>query len=515
MNDRWRKKWRAEVGAVGLGNLFLAACLVAGGCENTPRDLSDAEAVASARFERVRNDPELLREFLSRMPLGADLHHHVGGAAPPGMLIDFAAESRLCLPDDPAAVWRLHTPPCDVGLREVADALRDPELRAEIERRWSMLDYESDDPKIVRTEANAHFFGIFGQIRLASRDLGRLLASVRSLAAAQGISYLETSSGWSPDRSAVRALHDVSWNDDFLKLRRQLLVDPGFLAVRDAIVAGLPTQLSRSDELLGCGRPDEDPGCGVEVRFLRIAARDQPPSTVFVQALLAYEVARASSLAVGVNLVAPETGEYSLRDYALHMRIFGKLAAFYPEVRTSLHAAEMTDAQAVALGARDHLALAIGPIDAGGAGASRIGHGVALDAERSREEVLERMRSQRIAVEINLRSNALLLGVTGEAHPLTDYLAAGVPIVLSTDDPGLMGTDLREQFALAAGYEQIGYLDLKTFVRNSVEYSFLPGTDRARLAAKLEQDLDAFELALTVGSQTQGIELATEGQGGG
>jgi adenosine deaminase len=106
------------------------------------------------------------------------------------------------------------------------------------------------------------------------------------------------------------------------------------------------------------------------------------------------------------------------------------------------------------------------------------------------------MRRQKIAVEINLRSNALLLGVSGDAHPLMDYLDAGVPVVLSTDDPGLMGTGLREQYRLAAGYNGITYLDLKQMVRNSIEYSFLEAEDRKKLAARLEQELAAFELSL-------------------
>ena len=116
--------------------------------------------------------------------------------------------------------------------------------------------------------------------------------------------------------------------------------------------------------------------------------------------------------------------------------------------------------------------------------------------QRTREQ-LERMRREGIAVEINLRSNALLLGVTGDEHPLLDYLDAGVPVVLSTDDPGLMGTGLREQFVLAAGYEQICYRDLKQIIRNSIEYSFLEDGERERLAKRLERELADFESSLT------------------
>ena len=56
-----------------------------------------------------------------------------------------------------------------------------------------------------------------------------------------------------------------------------------------------------------------------------------------------------------------------------------------------------------------------------------------------------------------------------------------------------METALRQQFLLAAGYEEVDYPTLKAFARNSVAYSFLPAPDRARLLARLDADFDAFE----------------------
>ena len=475
------------------------------GCASSPRiDDAGREAAAAARFEEVRNDRERLRGFLREMPLGGDLHHHAGGSAPPGMMIAFAAEDGLCLPRDPAAVWRLSEPPCRVDQRRVAEALDDSRFHAEISRRWSMEDFASYDPAIDRLEANEHFFAIFGKIRPMAADLGRLLAGVRSEAAGHGIIYLETSSGWVPDRRARAKLAERPMSEDLGEMRRELLADPGFQRVRDETIAALPEQLARSEELLGCAGTDPDPGCDVEVRLQRIAIRNQPPAGVFVQALLSYEVARALDHVVAVNLVAPETGEFSLRDYALHMRIYGFLAGFYPEVRCTLHAAEMTDALSVELGATEHLSLAVAAVDDGGAGAHRIGHGVALDSTTRREAVLARMRELGVAVELNLRSNELLLGVRDRDHPLPDYLAAGVPIVLSTDDAGLMLTDLTEQFELAAAFDEVDYATLKRFALNSIEYSFLAEQDKRRLLDRLRSDFDAFEARWAAASGESG-----------
>ncbi len=474
-------------------SLVAVACLLAGGCAHGPRGGLDPTAATAAHFEGVRDQPARLREFLAAMPLGGDLHHHAGGSVPPDLLIRFAAEDGLCLPDDPAAAWGLEPPPCGPGRRAAAEALVDPELHAEIERRWSMRDFAADDPGIDRRAAHDHFFGLFGQIRLATRDLARVLAAIRSLAAADGVSYLETSTGWVPDWELRTALDATPWNPDLLAMRRRLLADPRFQTLRDATTAGLARQLALSDELLGCGSEERDPGCDVLVRFQTIAGRTRSPQSVFVQTLLGYEIAQTSPLVVGVNIVAPETHSVALRDYALHMRMLGQLAPLYPAVRRALHAGEMTDREAVVHGARGHIALAIAPVEEGGAAAHRIGHGVAINAESTRDAVLKRMHEEGIAVEINLRSNELLLGVTAAAHPLADYLAAGVPVVLSTDDAGLMSTDLREQFALAAEVAEVDYQTLKTFARNSLEVSFLATADKRRLQRQLERQLEAFE----------------------
>ncbi len=51
-----------------------------------------------------------------------------------------------------------------------------------------------------------------------------------------------------------------------------------------------------------------------------------------------------------------------------------------------------------------------------------------------------------------------------------------VPVVLATDDPGIMRTTLTEQYRLVAlDYPRFRYADLCTFNRNSLEYRFLTG----------------------------------------
>ena len=55
------------------------------------------------------------------------------------------------------------------------------------------------------------------------------------------------------------------------------------------------------------------------------------------------------------------------------------------------------------------------------------------------------------------------------------YLAHGVPLTLATDDPGVSRGDLSTEFQKAVEEQGMTYKELKQFVRNSVQWSFLEG----------------------------------------
>ena len=66
----------------------------------------------------------------------------------------------------------------------------------------------------------------------------------------------------------------------------------------------------------------------------------------------------------------------------------------------------------------------------------RIGHGVDVMNETNPEQLLREMAERNIMVEICLTSNAVILGVSGPQHPLSEYMRADVPVALATDDEG-------------------------------------------------------------------------------
>ena len=66
--------------------------------------------------------------------------------------------------------------------------------------------------------------------------------------------------------------------------------------------------------------------------------------------------------------------------------------------------------------------------------AERIGHGVDVLGETDPTGLLTLLKQKGVMVEIGLSSNIQILEVSGKNHPLSSYLASGVPVALATDD---------------------------------------------------------------------------------
>jgi adenosine deaminase len=108
------------------------------------------------------------------------------------------------------------------------------------------------------------------------------------------------------------------------------------------------------------------------------------------------------------------------------------------------------------------------------------------------------MRTRKTAVEINLTSNDFILGVKGAEHPINLYHSFGVPIVISTDDPGVLRSDHSGEFVkLASRYPNFTYSDIKQFVYNSIEYSFMKEIDKSKLKKRLDREFELFEAEIS------------------
>ena len=183
----------------------------------------------------------------------------------------------------------------------------------------------------------------------------------------------------------------------------------------------LEDNIARIRTALACDPQDTQPGCRVTFRFIAQILRDTPLDDVFISTAIAAALIRVEPMVVALNYVQPEDYLVARRDYTRHMEIIRFLAA---DVPVALHAGELWIGLVPPEDLTFHIRQAVEI-----AGARRIGHGVALAFERRSTGLLAEMRRTQVAVEINLTSNDVILGVRGKDHPLTAYLAAGVPVV--------------------------------------------------------------------------------------
>lgn len=423
-----------------------------------------SEDRAAAWFEAHRGRPPMLRMFLQRMPKGGDIHVHLTGAVYAESYLGWAAAAGLCASPATGAIGACATPPGDA--RPVTEALRDPGFYAAIVDGLSTRNL-GNRPQ----SGHDQFFAAFGRFRgAATKDrYADMIAELATRAADQHVSYLEIMLTLAADTFWPLAGQTPFDAADFAASRQRLLA-----AGLDGIVTETRGELDEMERkiaaALGCGRDPAPPACRVERRYLQQASRASEPSQVFAQLVLGFELARTDGRVVGVNLVAPEDYYVARRDYGLHMRMIGWLTDLHGTVKTALHAGELTLGLVPPDDLRFHIRQAVEV-----AKARRIGHGVAVAYERDALPLLAEMKRRDVLVEICLTSNDVILGVRGPRHPFPDYLKAGVPVTLATDDEGVSRIDLTHEYTRAAETYRLGYRQLKQLARNSLTYSFLAG----------------------------------------
>ncbi|MDQ3388675.1 MAG: adenosine deaminase, partial [Gemmatimonadota bacterium] len=261
----------------------------------------------------------------------------------------------------------------------------------------------------------------------------------------------------------------AGYDQDLGRFRERLLA----AGLRDTLAAAgvrLVREEERQREVLRCGTPLADAGCGVVVRYLYQVGRARTPEQVFAQILAGFEMASSDPRIVGFNLVQPEDNPVAMRDYSMQMGMIDFLHDLYPLVKITLHAGELAPGLVPPEGLRFHIREAI---ERGHA--SRIGHGVDVMHEDRPLELLEEMARRGVLVEIALSSNDVILGVRGPRHPLSAYMHYGVPVALATDDEGVSRSEMSMEYLKAAEEQGVGYSALKRMARNSLEYAFVEG----------------------------------------
>jgi len=432
--------------------------------------------VASASFAQPAldtSDRAMLRKVLQAMPKGGDLHNHLSGSVYAESYLRYAADDGICVDSSKLAITQCATPqqiaddPSAAASIVPASTLLTPysSLYGQMQNALSMRQFRP-----VLESGHDHFFNTFGKFSEVSRShVPEMLTEDVWRLASENVDYVETI--FAPDFGKAREfLSFIKTGQSFTEMRAAIMQSgqvPLIIAGARVVIDNAEARMRRD---LHCDTSNARPGCESTVRYLYELHRGVPLPQLFAEMVVGYELASADPRVVGLNPVMPEDSYISMHDFDDHMKMFAFFHKIYPKIHLTTHAGELAPGFVAPEGLRHHIRDSVII-----AGAERIGHGVDLPYEDDPAGLMKIMASRGVAVEVCLTSNDVILGVSGKAHPLRLYLAAGVPVALATDDPGVSRDDMTNQYMRAVQDQGLDYQTLKRLARNSLEYSFAEG----------------------------------------
>jgi adenosine deaminase len=208
---------------------------------------------------------------------------------------------------------------------------------------------------------------------------------------------------------------------------------------------------------------------GIQTRLIASINRHEPVHLAEQVAKLAIE--RAYKGIVGLDLA----GNEAMFPAAPFKELFGE--AKKEGLKVTVHAGEWNGAENVREAIEDFAT-------------DRIGHGVRVVTD---EAVMALARERGTAFEVCITSN-YQTGVVQvvKDHPLVRMLAGGLNVTINTDDPGISGITLSDEYSLAVGEMGLGAGVLKDCIVRAAKSSFLPEEERLVLTQSLQDELKAF-----------------------
>lgn len=426
------------------------------------------EQAAADTFDGLLTDPTGLAAFLKAMPKGGDLHNHLSGAVYAETYLDWAHSDGDCV--NTSSYSAVNSGSCSTSNIAVPTS---GTFYDSIVHAWSMEGFTAG-----AETGHDHFFATFGKYGLvAGSHRDQTIADVATRAADENEVYVETMFNLAKNTGTLSA---SLWSGtltaaDLPTLYNQLTTNAGFANAITNDVNVVTSAAAGYRNVLGCSAPMAPDACNVNVRFIAQVSRTGASDQVFGQLVGAFEMASRTNQIVALNLSSPEDDTASLTNYDLHMAMLDFLHTKYAStspLHVTLHAGELTAAYLPANSTANtyHIRAAV---ETGHA--ERIGHGLDIATETNPTDLMAEMAANHVLVEVCLSSNDQILEVSGAAHPLATYLAAGVPVALATDDQGVSRSSMAGEYQRAALDQHLTYRQIKTMARNSLEHAFVPG----------------------------------------
>ncbi|UJR11814.1 hypothetical protein I4U23_015994 [Adineta vaga] len=467
------------------------------------RNQKNIDETAQYYEKLIQGDTSKLSElniFLSHMPKGGDLHHHYSGSIYAETYLTWVAKHNYCIYREDDKVLKIQKFRIETKVSELSEAAKalcftadatrlDNDFYRELLKRWSNIDYMNHyHEQLPPDQQFFDTFGFFGPVSYQEFNEG--LTWIKTTAINENVQYIETMLTSGPNLmvadeliNTINSLTSKS-NDDDIDRALTIYYDT---VVNDTTVNTTIDNYVRMIETAADGINDSN----FTLRFQSYVTRSNTPARVFASLFSSFSAAMRSQWIVGVNIVGPENGFVSMRDYTLHMKMFRFLKRHFPNVKLAMHAGELALGLVPPEGLQFHISEAIEI-----AGANRIGHGIDIFYERNSYELLQKMKERQIAIEVLVNSNAFILGIQNEAHPMLVYKAHDIPLVIATDDAGVSRSTMTNEYLIFCDRYKPNYKELKTLVYNSIKFSFLNNNDKEEQMKKLDKHFEEFEIMI-------------------
>jgi adenosine deaminase len=452
-----------------------------------------------AQFDQIRNNTAKLRAFFSSMPKGGDLHHHYDGSIYTETFMDYSVKNNFWLNVNTLDIQK-ELPvnlQKDKNWQRISDLVQKNKFgffKQKLLEKWSSKDFHAS-----KGPSDDHFFSTFGGFTPAKDpSLASGLLELKQRAVKENVGYIETmfllffkgKNGNEIDAfNKLLRVAQANQNEQDLE---KILDEMHDYFLKNGAENQAKIYNEGLAKIHSSNKVDDET---FTLRYQNAILRLKQPAEVFGDLMVCYLSANSSPLINGVNIVGQEDHDISMQDYWLHMQMYKYFNKKFPNTKNALHAGELSLGLVKPEELSWHINEAIYV-----ANAKRIGHGIDMPFEKSAFSLLRKMKDEQIAVEINLTSNEFILNVKNDEHPISLYHQHGVPIVISTDDAGVLRTNLTEQYVLLAKrYPEFSYSEIKQLVFNSIRFSFIDDAVlKSSILKKLESDFAEFEKVVFV-----------------
>jgi aminodeoxyfutalosine deaminase len=117
--------------------------------------------------------------------------------------------------------------------------------------------------------------------------------------------------------------------------------------------------------------------------------------------------------------------------------------------------------------------------------AERIGHGTSTMQDPA---LVDYLGEHRIPLEVSPTSNIATRAVASyDVHPLREMVEAGLVVTINSDDPPMFGTDLTNEYAVAAGLLDLDEAGVAELAKTAVRVSFAEDSVKKTLLTEIDE----------------------------